>query len=121
MRWAGYRDAEPEIAKALQQYTEAGVCAAAKALRRSTRTLNRIAAEHGVKFATNTAEARAQRAEAKARLVEQIDRLAGTATQAEICARLGIGRWSLRELAEIHGIDINSRRPAEQRTPSCPS
>jgi hypothetical protein len=42
-------------------------------------------------------------------MVTQIKALAGTRSQAEICAALGITRAVLRELAEIHNININSR------------
>ncbi|RJG10965.1 hypothetical protein D3879_14905 [Pseudomonas cavernicola] len=109
MRWDGHRDAEPALAESLRQFTEAGVLAAAKALRRSTRTINRIAIEHGIQFTTGTAETMKSRRRSRDAMAAQIAQLAGTHTQAEICAALGITRFVLREIAEIHGIDINSR------------
>lgn len=110
MRWTGHRDAEPAIARALPEYADAGVVAAAKAFHRSAKTISRIAVEYGVQFNTMTAQNIQARREAKARLAGKLTRLAGTHTQAEICALLGITRWVLRDTAEEHGIDINSRR-----------
>lgn len=110
MRWSGHRDAEPAIAQALPEYAGAGVVAAAKAFHRSARTISRIAVEYGIQFNTLTAQTRQARRQAKASLAVHIAKLAGTHTQAEICALLGITRWVLRDTAEEHGIDINSRR-----------
>lgn len=109
MRWDAHRAAEPAIAQALHQFTDAGIFAASKALHRSTRSLNRIAIEHGVDFSTGTAKTMEARRQARALLVTQIKAFAGTRSQAEICAAIGITRAVLRELAEIHHININSR------------
>jgi pyocin large subunit-like protein len=109
MRWDAHKATEPAIAQALHLFADAGVFAASKALHRSTRTLNRIALEHGVEFSTSTARTMEARRQNRASMVAQIKALAGTRSQAEICAALGITRAVLRELAEIHNININSR------------
>lgn len=46
---------DPELVEAIRGYTKLGVCAAAKPLGKSTRTINYIAALFGIKFATTTA------------------------------------------------------------------
>jgi predicted XRE-type DNA-binding protein len=109
MRWDAHKATEPAIAQALHQFADAGVFAASKALHRSTRTLNRIALEHGVEFSTSTARTMKARRQNRASMVTQIKALAGTRSQAEICTALGITRAVVRELAEIHNININSR------------
>lgn len=109
MRWDAHKAAEPAIAQALHQFTDAGIFAASKALHRSTRSLNRIAIEHGVEFSTSTAKTMEARRQARSSLVTHVKALAGTRSQAEICEALGISRAVLRELAELHHININSR------------
>lgn len=109
MRWDAHKAEEPAIAQALHQFTDAGIFAASKALHRSTRSLNRIAIEHGVEFSTCTAKTMETRRQKRASMVAQIKALAGTRSQVEICAALGLTRFVLRELAEIHHIDIDSR------------
>ena len=109
MRWDAHKASEPAIAQALHQFADAGVFAASKALHRSTRSLNRIAIEHGVELKTNTARTMKARREQRSSMVSQIQALAGAQSQAEICAALGITRAVLRELADIHDININSR------------
>lgn len=109
MRWDAHKAAEPAVAQALHQFSDVGIFAASKALGRSTRSLNRIAIEHGVEFSTCTAKTMEARRQNRASMVTQIKALAGTRSQAEICAALGITRAVLREIAEIHHININSR------------
>lgn len=109
MRWDAHKAEEPAIAQALHQFTDAGIFAASKALRRSTRSLNRIAIEHGVEFSTPTAKTMNARRQVRDSMIVQVKALAGTRSQAEICAALGITRAVLRELAEIYHININSR------------
>lgn len=109
MRWDAHKAAEPAIAQALHQFADAGVFAASKVLGRSTRTLNRIATEYGIEFSTSTARTMEARRLARASVVTQIKALAGKHSQAEICKALGITRPVLRELADIHNININSR------------
>lgn len=109
MRWDAHKAAEPAIAQALHQFADAGIFAASKALCRSTRSLNRIAAEHGIEFSTSTARTMKARQLNRASMVPHIRALAGTQSQAGICEALGITRAVLREIAEIHNIDINSR------------
>lgn len=109
MRWDAHKATESAIAQALHQFADVGVFAASKALHRSTRTLNRIALEHGVEFSTSTARTMEARRQNRASMVTQIKALAGTRSQTEICSALGITRAVLRELAEIHNININSR------------
>ena len=109
MRWDAHKANEPVIAQALRQFADVGVFAASKALHHSTRTLNRIAIEHGVEFSTSTAKTMEARRQKRDSMVTQIKTLAGTRSQAEICTALGITRAVLREVAEIHNININSR------------
>jgi predicted XRE-type DNA-binding protein len=110
MRWEAHKAAEPEVAAALQRYVDAGVLAASKALRRSTRSINRIAAEHGFEFSTCTARTMESRRKARASLVTQVKALADSgAHQAEICSALSITRAELREIAEINHINIDNR------------
>jgi hypothetical protein len=91
---------------------DAGVYAAAKALGRSTRSINRIAKQHGIEFSTNTEATRQRRRADRDALAAKISELAGTRSQSQICEALGITRAILREIAEIHYIDINSRKRA---------
>lgn len=112
MRWDAHRAAEPEVAESLRQFTSAGVYAAAKALGRSTRTINRIAKQHGIEFSTNTEATRQRRRPEREALAAQIKVLAGSRSQSQICEALGITRYVLREIAEIHLIDIDSRKRA---------
>jgi hypothetical protein len=112
MRWDAHRAAEPDIAKSLHQFVDAGVFAAAKALGRSTRSINRIAEQYGVEFRTKTAAAMTKRRTEREALADQIATLAPRHTQSEMCAELGITRFVLREIAEIHFIDIDSRKRA---------
>ena len=109
MRWDAHKAEEPAIAKALHRFADAGIFAASKALHRSTRSLNRIASEHGIEFTTCTARTMEARRQKRTSMVTQIKALAGTRSQAEICAAIGISRAVLRELAEIYEININSR------------
>jgi hypothetical protein len=101
-------DAEP--VDAIRGYTKAGVCAAAKAFGKSTRTINYIAALYGIKFATTTAATLEERRKAEAKLVPRIRRLAqANMSQMDIAKQLGIGRIVLRRIAHFHGITLNSR------------
>lgn len=110
MRWDAHKAAEPEVAAALPLYVDAGIIAASKALGRSTRSLNRIAAEHGIEFSTCTANTMESRRRARASLVAQVKALAESHThQAEICSALSITRAALREIAEIYHINIDNR------------
>ncbi|WPN50909.1 hypothetical protein QMK52_18625 [Pseudomonas sp. P9_2] len=110
MRWDAHKAAEPEVAAALPRYVDAGILAASKALGRSTRSLNRIAEEHGIEFATCTAKTMESRRQARASLAAQIKALAESRThQTEICSALGITRAALREIAEINHINIDNR------------
>jgi hypothetical protein len=112
MRWDAHRAAEPEVAKSLHQYVDAGVFAAAKALGRSTRSINRIAKQYGIEFSTTTAATMQKRWRERESLASRIRALAGIMSQADICQKLNITRAVLRETAEIHFIDINSRKRA---------
>lgn len=101
---------DPELVDAIRGYTELGVCAAAKALGKSTRTINYIAALYGIKFATTTAATLEERRKAEARLVPRIRRLAkANMSQMAIAEQLGIGRIVLRRIARYHGITLNCR------------
>jgi len=99
-----------ELVDAIRGYTEAGVCAAAKALGKSTRTINYIAALYGIKFATTTSATLEYRRKEEAKLVPRIRRMAkANMSQMAIAEQLGIGRIVLRRIAHYHGITLNSR------------
>jgi hypothetical protein len=101
---------DPELVDAIRGYTELGVCAAAKALGKSTRTINYIAALYGIKFVTTTAATLEERRKEEAKLVPRIRRMAkANMSQMAIAEQLGIGRIVLRRIARYHGITLNSR------------
>jgi len=101
---------DPELVDAIRGYTKLGVCAAAKALGKSTRTINYIAALYGIKFATTTSATLEERRKEEAKLVPRIRRMAkANMSQMAIAEQLGIGRIVLRRIASYHGITLNSR------------
>lgn len=101
---------DADLVDAIRGYTEAGVCAAAKALGKSTRTINYIAALYGIKFATTTAATLEERRKAEAKLVPRIRRLAqANLSQVAIAEQVGISRMTLRRIARYHSISLNSR------------
>lgn len=101
---------DAELVEAIRGFTKLGVCAAAKALGKSTRTINYIAGLYGIKFATTTAATLEDRRKAEAKLVPRIRRLArANMSQMAIAEQLGIGRIVLRRIAHFHGITLNSR------------
>ncbi|MGF6208241.1 hypothetical protein [Pseudomonas frederiksbergensis] len=101
---------DAELVEAIRGYTEAGVCAAAKALGKSTRTINYIASLYGIKFATTTDATLEARRKEEAKLVPRIRQMAKAGmTQVAIADQLGIGRIVLRRIARFHGITLNSR------------
>lgn len=95
----------------LQQYEKAGVVAASKALKLSTRTINRLARQLGVKFATNNTEVEQYRRERERNaMAGKVRSLAAKRmTQGEMCKALGISRNTLRRIGREHRISINSR------------
>ena len=98
------------LVAAIRGFTTLGVCAAAKALGKSTRTINYIAGLYGIKFATTTAATLEEQRKAEAKLVPRIRRMAQAhMSQMAIAEQLGIGRIVLRRIARIHGINLNSR------------
>ncbi len=101
---------DAELVEAIRGYTAAGVCAAAKALGKSTRTINYIAGLYGIKFATTTDATLEDRRKAEAKLVPRIRRLAKTnISQVAIAEQVGISRMTLRRIARFHSIALNSR------------
>jgi DNA-binding MurR/RpiR family transcriptional regulator len=99
-----------ELVEAIRGYTEAGVCAAAKALGKSTRTINYIAGLYGIKFATTTDATLEDRRKEEAKLVPRIRRLAkANMSQVTIAEQVGVSRMTLRRIARFHGITLNSR------------
>ncbi|UZE14757.1 hypothetical protein [Pseudomonas sp. B21-053] len=101
---------DAELVEAIRGFTGAGVCAAAKALGKSTRTINYIAGLHGIKFATTTDATLEARRKEEAKLVPRIRRMAKAGmTQVAIADQLGVGRIVLRRIARFYGITINSR------------
>lgn len=103
---------DADLVEAIRGYTDAGVCAAAKALGKSTRTINYIAGLYGIKFATTTEATLEERRKAEAKLVPRIRQLAKTSmSQVAIAEQVGISRMTLRRIARFHGITLNSRAP----------
>jgi hypothetical protein len=103
---------DAELVEAIRGYTDAGVCAAAKALGKSTRTINFIAGLHGIKFAATTDATLEDRRKEEAKLVPRIRRMAKAGmTQIAIADELDVGRIVLRRIARFHGITLNSRVP----------
>ncbi|MCY1301791.1 hypothetical protein D9M71_67220 [compost metagenome] len=96
--------------ESLARFEHDGVVLAAKALRRSTRTINRLAKSLGVEFQTHTDVQRARWRRQREKMAGRVRALARQRlTQAQICAELGITRAVLRHIAAEHHIDINSR------------
>ena len=96
-------------AEQLQPYIDKGVAAAAKALRRDTRTINRAARSLGIRFATPTELNNAERREWRARMAPKVRAMARKRMrQREMCEALGISRNTLRTIAREHNININS-------------
>ncbi|KAB0489726.1 hypothetical protein [Pseudomonas vancouverensis] len=101
---------DADLVDAIRGYTTLGVCAAAKGLGKSTRTINYIAALYGIKFATPTSATLEERRKEEAKLVPRIRRMAkANMSQMAIAEQLGIGRIVLRRIARYHGITLNSR------------
>lgn len=99
-----------DLVEAIRGFVDLGIYAAGKALRRNPETINKIAQQYGIRFNTNTAHASAERWAERASLVPEITRMAAAKqSQAKICRALGLTRIVLRDLAERHGININSR------------
>lgn len=98
------------LVEAIRGFTSAGVCAAAKALSKSTRTINYIAGLYGIKFATTTDATLEDRRKEEAKLVPRIRRLAkANISQVTIAEQVGVSRMTLRRIARFHGITLNSR------------
>lgn len=98
------------LVDAIRGFTDVGVCAAAKALGKSTRTINYIASLYGIKFATTTAATLDEQRKAEAKLVPRIRRLAqANMSQIAIAEQVGISRMTLRRIARFHGLTLNSR------------
>ena len=101
---------DDDLVEAIRGFADVGVCAAAKALGKSTRTINNIAGLYDIKFVTTTAATMEDRRKAEAKLVPLIRRLArANMSQMAIAEQLGIGRIVLRRIAHFHGITLNSR------------
>lgn len=94
----------------LEPFRESGVVAAAKALRRSARTINAAAMRLGFRFSTHTAAELYRREQYRKSMAGKVRNLARQRlSQREICEQLGITRWVLRHIADEYRIDINSR------------
>jgi hypothetical protein len=101
---------DADLVEAIRGFTDVGVCAAAKALGKSTRTINYIAGLYGIKFATTTAATLDEQRKAEAKLVPRIRRLAqANMSQIAIAEQVGISRMTLRRIASFHGLTLNSR------------
>ncbi|MBM6442354.1 hypothetical protein JQF37_01760 [Pseudomonas sp. MIL9] len=98
---------EAAIAEKLKAYHDKGVVAAAKDLHISTRRANHIAAQYGIKFACRVSLAARQEDLA---LVPQIRALIIEGlTQDQMCARLHIGRTTLKRVAGQNGLKFRSQ------------
>jgi hypothetical protein len=95
----------------LRRYESAGVVAAARAFQLHTTTIHRLARMFGVEFkSNNTLAEQCRRERSRKAMAGKVRELARKRlTQCEICAALGISRWTLRRIADEHHIDINSR------------
>lgn len=101
---------DADLVNAIRGYTTPGVCAAAKGLGKSTRTIKYIATLYGIKFATTTSATLEERRKEEAKLVPHIRRMAkANMSQMAIAEQLGIGRIVLRRIAHYHGMTLNSR------------
>lgn len=99
--------AEAEIAEKMKAYHDKGVVAAAKDLHISTRRTNHIAAQYGVKFACRVSLAARQEDLAlvpkiRAMIIEGL-------TQDQMCARLDIGRTTLKRVAGQNGLKFRTQ------------
>jgi hypothetical protein len=93
---------EAGIAEKMRDYYDLGVVAAAKDLHISARRASQIAATYGVKFASR---ASAAAREEDRQLLPQIRQcIFEGMSQEQMCARLGIGRTSLKRIAGQNGL-----------------
>lgn len=98
---------EAAIAEKLKDYHDKGVVAAAKDLHIGTRRASHITAQYGIKFASHSSLA--ARKEDLA-LVPQIRALIIEGlTQDQMCARLHIGRTTLKRVAGQNGLKFRSQ------------
>lgn len=98
---------EADIAEKMKDYYDKGVVAAAKDLHISTRRANYIAAMHGIKFACRVSLAARQEdlalvPEIRALIIEGL-------TQDQMCAKLKIGRTTLKRVAGQNGLKFRSK------------
>lgn len=98
---------EADIAEKMKAYHDKGVVAAAKDLHISTRRANYIAAQYGVKFACRVSLAARQEdlalvPDIRALIIEGL-------TQDQMCARLHIGRTTLKRVAGQNGLKFRSK------------
>lgn len=98
---------EADIAEKLKAYHDKGVVAAAKDLHISTRRANHIAAMYGIKFACRVSLAARQEdlalvPEIRALIIEGL-------TQDQMCAKLKIGRTTLKRIAGQNGLKFRSQ------------
>lgn len=98
---------EEEIAEKLKEYHDRGIVAASKDLHISTRRVNHIAAQYGIKFASRVSLAWRQDDLA---LVPQIRTLIIEGlTQDKMCDRLHIGRTTLKRVAGQNGLKFRTQ------------
>lgn len=93
---------EADIAEKLKAYHSKGIVAAAKDLHISTRRANHIAAQYGIKFASRVSAAAHQEDLALVPVIRGL--ILQGLTQEEMCAKLGIGRTTLKRVASQNGL-----------------
>lgn len=98
---------EADLAEKMRAFHDRGVVAAAKELHITASRANKIAAAHGITFASRSSAAAR---EAELPLVPQIRAmiLKGL-TQDQMCAKLEIGRTTLKRIAGQNGLRFRSR------------
>lgn len=105
------KDHSLETVEAVRGFAGAGVCAAAKALRMSTRTICAIAAAHRIDFGTTNA----RELEARYKVDDQhlpaiVQMIARRQSQSEISEHTGLSRTTLRRLLARHGLKTKGKR-----------
>ncbi|MBK5516423.1 hypothetical protein [Pseudomonas sp. TH10] len=98
---------EADIAEKMKAYFDKGMVAAAKDLHISTRRASHIAAMYGIKFASRVSAA--AKLEDLAFVPKIRDLILEGLTQDQMCAKLGIGRTTLKRIAGQNGLRFRSK------------
>jgi hypothetical protein len=98
---------EADIAEKMKAYHDKGMVAAAKDLHISTRRANHIATLYGIRFASRVSAA--AHLEDLSMVPEIQNLILQGLTQDQMCAKLKIGRTTLKRVASQNGIRFRSR------------